>query len=569
MRVIGRKRGKSSKKENVHSREQTTSLSPISPHPYHLSPPSVPRPSDLEERRTAGHSRFSDVTIHPFSDRSASALEYSDTSDEYAREDRYFSQPISELNSGESAFRTLQHSTRNSHKVVHYSSSSLEFPFEDKSEENPELLPLLPSTLPEIVPPPPSTRTPMAQPKRNDKESWMASLAYSFRSPASVGIADRKRDESEETPIMNKRTHRSQQSSSTIEFPYTLPYRKGSHSLEQSPLLPLGSSSGGSGVYGASSNPHPFVNGHGKANGEHRGKHLKSRRMAATISAFYLMDYEAGRPPTLTPNFEAITQQQLRIFRIEFSWAWRWFGVNLAVVILFVAHAHNYLPTVVMHTYALIIFLSEIWMKEVLYGSDHSKNRNHPDRAMVQPLIIFLFALGFESWAILYFFPEHLEKSNNRPFLAITSIFKPIIFFYISRKARHALEALLRISRIVIRVLMIEMFMILSFAAVACRMYKGYDSFQTLSMSWLSLFEREYYNLFHGRNTSAVFSKMLLSRPCRFSFYNCGKSKPLDAHVPIESEQLYFFCFFSRDLRILFAFFGSVRCLSNIYTSCY
>jgi hypothetical protein len=226
-------------------------------------------------------------------------------------------------------------------------------------------------------------------------------------------------------------------------------------------------------------------------------KRIKSRKMAAFIAACYLMDYEHGRPPSLSSNFDTITPEQLRLFRVQFSEAWRWLGVNLAVVLLFVAHVVNDISSVAMHTFAVTILLVEVWMKEVLYGQDHSRDFGHRDRALVRPMMIFLFALGIESWARLVL-PEDYDaydakvtSTPQRPVVFVTAIFKPLVLFYTSRKARNALESLKRIGNIVVRVLLIEVFLILSFAAVACRMFKDSSSFQTLAVSWLSLFERK------------------------------------------------------------------------------
>lgn len=69
---------------------------------------------------------------------------------------------------------------------------------------------------------------------------------------------------------------------------------------------------------------------------------------------------------------------------------------------------------------------------------------------------------------------------------------KPIALFYLSNRAKNALEALNRIFRIVLRVLVMELFLILSFATVACQLYSTYDSFHDLSTSWLSLFQCTY-----------------------------------------------------------------------------
>lgn len=81
---------------------------------------------------------------------------------------------------------------------------------------------------------------------------------------------------------------------------------------------------------------------------------------------------------------------------------------------------------------------------------------------------------------------------NSAPRFWITSACKPVALFYISEKARQAAVSIARIAPIVSRVLALELLLILSFAAVACRLYAQYESFATLSQSWLSLFQRTF-----------------------------------------------------------------------------
>jgi membrane protein DedA with SNARE-associated domain len=94
--------------------------------------------------------------------------------------------------------------------------------------------------------------------------------------------------------------------------------------------------------------------------------------------------------------------------------------------------------------------------------------------------------LGLESWlwTILGVHPSDFGFQN-----LFSAWLKPLVFFYASARAREAVEALSRIARMVTRILLIEVFLILTFAAVACRLFHEYDSFKTLSRSWLSLFE--------------------------------------------------------------------------------
>lgn len=52
-----------------------------------------------------------------------------------------------------------------------------------------------------------------------------------------------------------------------------------------------------------------------------------------------------------------------------------------------------------------------------------------------------------------------------------------------------ALTALYYVSRIVFRVIFIELFLLLSFAAMACHLYFCFESYRDLPTSFLSLFE--------------------------------------------------------------------------------
>jgi hypothetical protein len=227
-----------------------------------------------------------------------------------------------------------------------------------------------------------------------------------------------------------------------------------------------------------------------------------SRRTAAQVAAFFLMDYEASRPPTHTSDFETITKQQLKVYRIHFSWPWRWF-VNLAIVVLFLSHTQNLLVTAVMHTCVIIVFAIEIQMKECVYGCHPKTDTRHTERKLNRPMAAFLILLGMESW--LWFFVEtKISPEIERPPI-FSSVFKPIVFFYVSAKARDSLEALQKISQIVFRVLIIEFVLILTFASVACRMFgsSGHESFRNLSVSWLSLFERK-FSVFRAASLFAI-----------------------------------------------------------------
>ncbi|KAL3914403.1 MAG: hypothetical protein SGARI_000144 [Bacillariaceae sp.] len=124
---------------------------------------------------------------------------------------------------------------------------------------------------------------------------------------------------------------------------------------------------------------------------------FSSRRTAAQVAASFLMDYEASRPPTLPSDFENITKQQLQVYRVHFSWPWRWF-VNLAIVVLFLSHTQDLFVTAIMHTCVIIVFTIEMQMKECIYGCNPKTDTRHTERRLNRLMAAFLFFLGLESW---------------------------------------------------------------------------------------------------------------------------------------------------------------------------
>ena len=479
----------------------SNSLQETTPHPYHmpavplpLPPPFFPR---FENRSTSVTSYTSDVTMDDLSGAHESVFEYSDTSGE-EREDAYFlpQENIGRIrnilgerkvgDSGESVFRELRPGGDKLAKVE-YGSDGTVLTLVSQPEDQHQTL-----------------QTNIASDHHEDPwkytslKSWMTNLAYSFRSPL---LTHHK------VPSPHSGRHRSQPSWGTMEYPTTplTPWRDSlnhhysasvsnrSEVREKTPLIQQEAKSQiGYGIDHKSSEiPRRGQNGgHGdraKHDSKPRPITLKSKSTAATVAAFFLMDYEAGRPPTLSSNFDKITQWQLRIYRIHFSWAWGLFGIALPTVILFLAHSQSNLVTALMHTFAILFFVIEIWMREQLYAQEPSSDAYHSERRLNRPLVLFFIVLGLESW-IWYIFPP--DPQAKVPAL-VSSIFKPLVFFYISLKARHALEGLSMTTRIVVRVIMIEMMLILAFAAVACQLFREYESFKNLSASWLSLFERK------------------------------------------------------------------------------
>ena len=218
---------------------------------------------------------------------------------------------------------------------------------------------------------------------------------------------------------------------------------------------------------------------------------IKSPTMAAAVAAYFLMDYEGSRVATLPSSFETITARQLVLYKIYFSWQWRWF-VNLAIIVLFLSHTQNLLATAITHSCVIVVFAVEILTRENMYGIDPREDTTHTERNLVRPMVALLVLLCLETWMWWGFATDLGYNGSTSPLFC--SFFKPLVFFYVSSRARESLEAIWRISQIMIRVLIIEFVLILAFAAVACRMFGNeYESFQNITSSWYSLFACELF----------------------------------------------------------------------------
>ncbi len=230
----------------------------------------------------------------------------------------------------------------------------------------------------------------------------------------------------------------------------------------------------------------------------------RKEQLSAAIAACFLKDYERGQPPTLSNNFSDISRTQLLLYRVKHSFQWKTFGLSLATMFLFVPSFNGRILTFFLHTYSLLVFGADLYMKDQFCDEKHKMSPK--SYLLFQSTKSFLILMGLQT-------VSELILSNNPMIHAYTlaiSVFKPIVFFYLSRRARDALEALIRISKKLFRVILIEMFLILVFATVACRLYYNHESFQSLPQSWLSLFACKYSALFSMQDTS-IFISLLIS----------------------------------------------------------
>ena len=160
----------------------------------------------------------------------------------------------------------------------------------------------------------------------------------------------------------------------------------------------------------------------------------------------------------------------------------------LATILMFVPDFKTRWLTFTLHSLSILLFATDLYMLDELFLGRRRTEMGYTERLLFHLMAIFLLIFGQQNILEL-FFPDNIIVRT----LSLTvAMLKPIVFFYQSRRARDALEALVRISKKLLRVVIIEMFLILVFATIACRLYYNHESFQTLPQSWLSLFARKY-----------------------------------------------------------------------------
>ena len=243
-------------------------------------------------------------------------------------------------------------------------------------------------------------------------------------------------------------------------------------------------------------------------------------KMAAKVAAAFLQDYEANRPPTFgdATTIASIREYQMTLFHIKHS-VFAQICRVVAVLAFFASSlvegfdAISAVPASRRHILTalngvgILIAALDVWIRTEFRGRRRRHRAAPPlprdggvmsasTRALVQkyevrvsrserlmqPLVFFCVLLAMENACRVYI----VQRGN---LVLFSSVFKPLVLFYVSSQARDALEAVRRIIRIVLRVLIMEMLLILMFAAIACRLFQRYENFRELGVAWISLFE--------------------------------------------------------------------------------
>lgn len=179
-----------------------------------------------------------------------------------------------------------------------------------------------------------------------------------------------------------------------------------------------------------------------------------------SIAAVFLRDYESSRPCSLSPNIETITSLQLEMYNQRFSTSHQ-FLLYAAMTTLFLASFfegqkyHGLLAITLQMTFtafAALIFTMDIFIRGH-YDDDNLFNANIQTlytrktraRKWKIPMLLILVAITLES-SIKILFVDETQ-------IVWCSIFKPIVFFYVSSKARDGKSFVIFIIILCLRVL--------------------------------------------------------------------------------------------------------------------
>lgn len=204
------------------------------------------------------------------------------------------------------------------------------------------------------------------------------------------------------------------------------------------------------------------------------------------LAVSFLRDYEASRPPTFDHDIDTITEDQL-VAAVSLHHPFMYYQRILACIFLLgscgfeafsekVREQESRIFMTLLNFLGLAIIAADIYLHHLLPGSTRTSS------CVVRTMMIIGALLAIENITRLL--------TSQEGVVIWCSIAKPLVFYYVSQRARDAFVALRRISRIVARVLAIELLLILMFAAVGCRLFAEDESFRNLSAAWLALFKQ-------------------------------------------------------------------------------
>lgn len=255
------------------------------------------------------------------------------------------------------------------------------------------------------------------------------------------------------------------------------------------------------------------------------------RRRFVHIAAAFLRDYQSSRGPTLSTNLDGVTDFYLMMHAVQSSRTW---GVVMAcaTAVLFLGSCfeggdgdsswHTYDNGLLRERgrrkgqiltfcalFPMAIYFADLLLMWIVGGrgapdsptaassrefsaaeeevggrrGERQAEGNRRSRRTRESLT----AIFFLAFAVETLITVGTDRVLDRRLW--TSVFKPVVVFCASTRSRNALDAINRVARIVAKVLMVELFLIFIFGAIACQVYGDFDSFSGLGVSFLSMFE--------------------------------------------------------------------------------
>jgi hypothetical protein len=162
------------------------------------------------------------------------------------------------------------------------------------------------------------------------------------------------------------------------------------------------------------------------------------------IAAIFLRDYESSRPCSLPTNTSAIKPLQLFIHHVRFSYVWQ-FIVYFATGCLFLSSCYDSFGSegkgrhqqFMLTISSVVVFTLDAMMRTILDERDpnsgvstvaNSRVRKTRAEKWKLPTLAILFAVLIET------FIKTIQNGGKA--VVWTGMFKPIVFFYVSSKAR-------------------------------------------------------------------------------------------------------------------------------------
>ena len=227
------------------------------------------------------------------------------------------------------------------------------------------------------------------------------------------------------------------------------------------------------------------------------------------IAAAFLLDYEASRPATLYHDPEGVSSLHLYFHDIRFSKAWFVTLVGAAVCLCASCYFdvapqspnagydswNKSLQAIFTFIPAALFYLDMAVMsflrRPSIQSTDSNSHKFDEDSITPRTSRTRLWSIPLALSLLITCIETAVNLGRGERGIVWSSVLMPITFFYIFHEARDALDALIVIVPRTAYILCIQLFLIFSFACMACELYgsRSPASFGNLGVSFISLFE--------------------------------------------------------------------------------